>query len=672
MDEEELISLGMSEPAAPAAAPRALPASADPPPPATPSPGWLAAGRAMESLKQKLVSAAGPAPAPGEPESLVRRLVLPMAKLAAAAEKAAKSPPSARPARARDPFTAKLLTVLPQLKSLRQSAFGQPATPAAGEGPAFALNEHGQHVGDGAFDEDAAYNALLAKRAAAEEDARLNGAGGARKDDEAKNTEPEAPKPYVPTTVGERAWSGIRGGVMKCSPWCGRRLPERPPSSPVLLTPEQKIALARTKNSLPDTPKSSAHFWILYDKVLNYCVPHWLRYFIYAGVWHVYPFWYGRVRSEALEGQCNEDLAPWIFVTHLLSGGRLFGITTLNAIRIHSRPWEDQNFGEAMGELCTEMTDGTHDPDPGFMRGYRLPFYVCVYHFCEVVNMFIGWGFYDHIVICDKTIEENALDLLVYQLFNLFFMSPYVDFYWPWCYLEWQKDVDVITKFKKPPPKRAKAAAADRDDSPPRAMITLDHAVDDDATVASEANSAPGPDVAMVGGTLEEPMSKKAERAGRLEMAEQWKNMNDAKVPRKKTAGLEGSKAGVLPGMAAAHPRRGATKDRKVPGGNDGVQLDPKKPPPAGGSSGQEWWRKDGLAPPRKHKGGVFAAAQERAAEAAGNAPTTGALVAARQQQPGKQGGKKKAASLFSKSATVAPAPAKAKAGERPKTAPSR
>ena len=58
--------------------------------------------------------------------------------------------------------------------------------------------------------------------------------------------------------------------------------------------------------------------------------------------------------------------------------------------------------------------------------------------------------------VCANTIEDAALGLMCYQTFNLFFMCPCVDFAWPWFYLEWEKDVDVITKFKKKPPKRKK------------------------------------------------------------------------------------------------------------------------------------------------------------------------------------------------------------------------
>ena len=99
--------------------------------------------------------------------------------------------------------------------------------------------------------------------------------------------------------------------------------------------------------------------------------------------------------------------------------------------------------------------------------------------------------------MCDKTITENSLGLLVYQTFNLFVMSPAVDFVWPWFYLEWQKDVDVITKFKKPPPKakRSKPGDLEREDTPPREMITLDHKDGDDDETKHSETTAPLPEV---------------------------------------------------------------------------------------------------------------------------------------------------------------------------------
>jgi hypothetical protein len=52
-----------------------------------------------------------------------------------------------------------------------------------------------------------------------------------------------------------------------------------------------------------------------------------------------------------------------------------------------------------MGELCREMGDGTEDPDPFCMAGMRLPFYVVVYHLCEIVLVFVGWSFFSNIQV---------------------------------------------------------------------------------------------------------------------------------------------------------------------------------------------------------------------------------------------------------------------------------
>jgi hypothetical protein len=49
--------------------------------------------------------------------------------------------------------------------------------------------------------------------------------------------------------------------------------------------------------------------------------------------------------------------------------------------------------------------------------------------------------------------------LLCYQTLNLLVLAPGVDLVWPWFYLEWQTDVDTITKVKKAPPKQKKLKA---------------------------------------------------------------------------------------------------------------------------------------------------------------------------------------------------------------------
>ena len=110
----------------------------------------------------------------------------------------------------------------------------------------------------------------------------------------------------------------------------------------------------------------------MYDGLLNNCLPHWLRYWIYSGMWHVFPFWYGYLRAAKLGGQCDVALVPWMRRTGTASLVRLFLLCPCGCLRIKHRSWENQNFGEAMGELYRDMTDGTHDPDPVCIRSLRL------------------------------------------------------------------------------------------------------------------------------------------------------------------------------------------------------------------------------------------------------------------------------------------------------------
>ena len=132
---------------------------------------------------------------------------------------------------------------------------------------------------------------------------------------------------------------------------------------------------------------------------------------------------------------------------------RIFVICPMNCIRMYHRRWENQNFGEAMGELFREMTDGTVDMDPVCTKGIRLNLIVVFFHFCETCWLWYGWHLYDTIQVCDDTIMQAAESMLSYQMFNVMFFAVLVDFLWPWFYMEFQHDVDTITKFKKAPPK---------------------------------------------------------------------------------------------------------------------------------------------------------------------------------------------------------------------------
>lgn len=64
----------------------------------------------------------------------------------------------------------------------------------------------------------------------------------------------------------------------------------------------------------PPPPPPQVHAWLLYDKLLNYCLPHWLRYFLYSAVWHVFPLWFGKIKGDQLVAQCSEPLVYWLQV----------------------------------------------------------------------------------------------------------------------------------------------------------------------------------------------------------------------------------------------------------------------------------------------------------------------------------------------------------------------
>ncbi len=63
----------------------------------------------------------------------------------------------------------------------------------------------------------------------------------------------------------------------------------------------------------------------------------------------------------------------------------------LNAVRMRNRIWEDQNFGEAMGELHKEMIKGNDDLDLPCFRGMRLSYLVILHDFGELVWLCCGW-----------------------------------------------------------------------------------------------------------------------------------------------------------------------------------------------------------------------------------------------------------------------------------------
>ena len=56
---------------------------------------------------------------------------------------------------------------------------------------------------------------------------------------------------------------------------------------------------------------------------------------------------------------------------------------------------------------------------------------------CPQVWLCIGFNWLDTInsgvaEICDKNVQQAAVDLMTYQSFNLFIFSVAVDFAWPW------------------------------------------------------------------------------------------------------------------------------------------------------------------------------------------------------------------------------------------------
>ena len=173
-----------------------------PTPPQVP-PAWLKIGSAMGAVKQKLVSAMGVPPSPGEPIPLKYRVLLPLAKAAAKAERAAKTPAPPGPGRLERLRTA--------TKTLVKSRVGRPAdvVVVAGDSPA---------------DEGAA--------------------GG------------DAPE-GLPKTLYQRGWTLVRKAVQRCCPFFLRFMDERAPALNCLsLSEENRIALKRAKNGLPPLPKS--------------------------------------------------------------------------------------------------------------------------------------------------------------------------------------------------------------------------------------------------------------------------------------------------------------------------------------------------------------------------------------------------------------------------------
>mmetsp|Transcript_45341 Transcript_45341/g.58114 ORF Transcript_45341/g.58114 Transcript_45341/m.58114 type:complete len:437 (+) Transcript_45341:165-1475(+) len=192
------------------------------------------------------------------------------------------------------------------------------------------------------------------------------------------------------------------------------------------LDPETSLMFEKYKSYLPKPPRSLIHASLLYDKYLTKFVPHWIRYFVYAGLWHVFPYWYGVIRGANLEGQCSEDLVPWMSVCASMSAGRIFGFGLLGAIRIRNRGWDGQNFGEAMGELINPLTDGADELDPCVISGGRLFVIRFLYHFTEFCWLCVGWTYYTNIQVCDDTIESAAFSLLMYQTFNLIVFSVMV------------------------------------------------------------------------------------------------------------------------------------------------------------------------------------------------------------------------------------------------------
>jgi len=185
--------------------------------------------------------------------------------------------------------------------------------------------------------------------------------------------------------------------------------------------------------------------------------PHWVRYCVLSNAVQIFPIVVGLCQPQNLRGSCNVPIDQYVLYQGVLALVRFTVITPLAAFRIMNRAWPEQNFGEAMAELIQAPC---MDKEPSIMRGPRLVALMSLFHLAEATILFIGWDWFSTVGTCAKRIRESALAVLVYQTLVLLCLRPSLDYICPYFYLEWQEDVDVITRVRVPPPSRMPKAAA--------------------------------------------------------------------------------------------------------------------------------------------------------------------------------------------------------------------
>jgi len=164
---------------------------------------------------------------------------------------------------------------------------------------------------------------------------------------------------------------------------------------------------------------------------------HKNRYFGFLVIFQLFPLIFFIFRAKpTIRRKCDEPLDTYIIGSGILCFIRIvLGYFVMR--RIDSRDWVGQSFGEALGQIWN-LVEKQGSVDTSLLRGIRLNVAITI-----VVLTDMGFWLFGFITVCASIsalcadrMTSDAVAVVVYQFFNIFFMSAYLDVVMPYFYLE--------------------------------------------------------------------------------------------------------------------------------------------------------------------------------------------------------------------------------------------
>jgi hypothetical protein len=189
------------------------------------------------------------------------------------------------------------------------------------------------------------------------------------------------------------------------------------------------------------------------DKILTKMMTHGTRYFIFMVLFQVFPICYAGSRLDSAGTKsCNQPVGVYLTGVLAISSIRIF-VAFFVRRRMDNRNWTGQSFGEALGSIWNmqDEEDQNQTTTDGCVEGVKLNTMIFVVNFFDML-----WWFFGFVTMCvnDPAVcaERVTLDgwvLVVWQLFNVFGSSMMLDVGLPYFFLEWDPEVDSVSRSDK-------------------------------------------------------------------------------------------------------------------------------------------------------------------------------------------------------------------------------